>query len=42
MGVMRGVSLKEVVRTVHMKMDLARLQHECWTSSSPTSPSSLT
>ena len=26
MGGMRGVSLKEVVRTVHMKLDLARLQ----------------
>ena len=24
---MRGVSLLEVVRTVHMKLDLARLQH---------------
>ena len=26
-GGMRGVSLQEVVRTVHMKLDLARLQH---------------
>ena len=27
MGGMRGISLEEVVRTVHMKLDLARLQH---------------
>ena len=26
-GGMRGVSLEEVVRTVHMKLDLARLRH---------------
>ena len=26
-GGMRRVSLREVVRTVHMKLDLARLQH---------------
>ena len=26
-GRMRGISLQEVVRTVHMKLDLARLQH---------------
>ena len=27
MGGMRGISLQEVVRTVHMKLDLARLQN---------------
>ena len=26
-GGMRGISLQEVLRTVHMKLDLARLQH---------------
>ena len=31
-GGMRGVSPKEVVRTVHMKLDLAKLQHRVVTS----------
>ena len=27
MGGMQGISLQEVVRTVHMRLDLARVQH---------------